>query len=216
MELVVVNGANNIAKSVIRNLCAGGKYNRVRMLDFRPYKSSAYAFQRELAGNNIELNKHMLSNMGSLELGMEGADKVVYFTHDYFSMTSCKNNTLVAAANIAKKLGVENMVAVCPVEHDMAFSDDAQSWISKRQEAEQKALSNNSKMSVLNSDLVFSNDATHLVHYMHQCAFAGKIQGSFLSEGSKFRPVHSSDLTSAIQSSMDGGLTGQYAVRGAE
>lgn len=34
MELVVVNGANNIAKSVIRGLTAGGKYNRVRMLDY--------------------------------------------------------------------------------------------------------------------------------------------------------------------------------------
>jgi len=53
MELVVVNGANNIARSVIRGLTAGGKYNRVRMLDIRPYKQSTYAFQRELAGNNI-------------------------------------------------------------------------------------------------------------------------------------------------------------------
>lgn len=132
MELVVVNGANNIAKSVIRSLVSGGKYSRVRMLDFRPYKSHVYAFQRELAEQNVELDKRMLSNVGSLEVGMEGADKVVYFTHDYFSMTSCKNNTLVAAADIAKKLGVGNMVAVCPVEHDMAFSDDSQSWISKR------------------------------------------------------------------------------------
>ena len=158
MELVVVNGANNIAKGVIRNLVAGGKYSRVRMLDFRPYKSHVYAFQRELAEQNIELQKHMVSNVGSLEVGMEGADKVVYFTHDYFSMTSCKNNTLVAAADVAKKLGVGNMVAVCPVEHDMAFSDDLQSWISKRQEAEQKALSNNGKLSLLSTDLVTGKD----------------------------------------------------------
>jgi len=71
---------------------------------------------------------------------MEGADKVVYFTHDYFSMTSCKNNTLVATSQIAKKLGVSNMVAVCPVEHDMTASEDSQTWIEKRQEAEHKAL----------------------------------------------------------------------------
>jgi len=44
MELVVVNGANNIAKSVIRGLTAGGKYNRVRMLDYQPYKTGAYNF----------------------------------------------------------------------------------------------------------------------------------------------------------------------------
>ena len=79
----------------------------------------------------------MLSNLGSLEVNLEGADKVVFLTHDYFSMTSCKNNTLVATAKLAKKLGIDNMVAVCPVEHDMAFSDDSQSWVEKRKEAEQ-------------------------------------------------------------------------------
>ena len=44
MELVVVNGANNVAKSVIRGLTAGGKFNRVRMLDFRVHKESTYQF----------------------------------------------------------------------------------------------------------------------------------------------------------------------------
>ena len=44
MELVVVNGANNIAKSVIRGLTASGKYSRVRMLDFRVHKEATYTF----------------------------------------------------------------------------------------------------------------------------------------------------------------------------
>ena len=44
MELVVVNGANNLAKSVIRGLTAGGKYNRVRMLDYHPFKTGSYNF----------------------------------------------------------------------------------------------------------------------------------------------------------------------------
>ena len=136
MELVVVNGANNIAKSVIRGLTAGGKYNRVKLLDFRPYKESVYALQRELAGNGIELDKRMTTNLGSLECGMEGAEKVLYFTHDYTSMVSCKNNTLVATSQVAKKLGVQNLVAVCPVEHDMASSETDQTWIEVRQEAE--------------------------------------------------------------------------------
>ena len=43
MELVVVNGANNIAKSVIRHMVKGGEYAKVRLLDFRPYKKSVYA-----------------------------------------------------------------------------------------------------------------------------------------------------------------------------
>ena len=175
MELVVVNGANNVAKSVIRGLTAGGKFNRVRMLDFRVHKESTYRFQRELAAQGITLDKRLTSNLGSLEIGIEGADQVVYFTHDYTSMTSCKNNTLVATSQVAKKLGVSNLVAVCPVEHDMAVSEDENTWIEKRQEAEAQALDSNSKMSILNTDLVYGSDATHLVHYMHQCAFAGKI-----------------------------------------
>ena len=101
MELVVVNGANNIAKSVIRGLTAGGKYNRVRLVDFKPYKQSVYAFQRELSAKGIQLDKKMTSNVVSLEIGIEGADQVVYFTHDYFSMTSCKNNSLEATAKVA-------------------------------------------------------------------------------------------------------------------
>lgn len=44
MELVVVNGASNISKSVIRGLTSFGNYKKIRLLDFRPYKTSVYAF----------------------------------------------------------------------------------------------------------------------------------------------------------------------------
>ena len=44
MELVVVNGSNNLARSVIRNLTSAGKYKRVRILDFNPYKTASYNF----------------------------------------------------------------------------------------------------------------------------------------------------------------------------
>ncbi len=57
MELVVVNGANNISKSVIRHLTKQGGYNKVRLLDFRPYRQSVYALQRELAAEGVELDK---------------------------------------------------------------------------------------------------------------------------------------------------------------
>lgn len=44
MELVVVNGASNISKSVIKSLIKGGQYNKVRLLDFKPYHQHVYAF----------------------------------------------------------------------------------------------------------------------------------------------------------------------------
>ena len=136
MELVVVNGANNIAKSVIRSLTASGQYSKVRLLDFHAHRQSVYALQRELSAKGIEVDKRLTKNAQSLELGMEGADKVVYFTHDYFSMVSCKNNFLVASSKIAKRQGIQQMLAVCPVEHDMAYSEDQKSWIEKRAEAQ--------------------------------------------------------------------------------
>ena len=36
MELVVVNGASNIAKRVAQSLLRNGNYNRIRLLDFKP------------------------------------------------------------------------------------------------------------------------------------------------------------------------------------
>ena len=97
-------------------------------------------------------------------------------------MTSCKNNFLIGSAKLAKKHGVSSMVAVCPVEHDFAYSEDERTWVEKRQDAEADALAANSKLSILNTDLVFGPDASHVVHYMQQCAMVGKIQRPFLSE----------------------------------
>ena len=136
MELVVVNGANNIAKSVIRGLVKNGDIAKVRLLDFRPYRKSVYALQRDLAEQGVELDKRLTTNAQSLEINMEGADKVLYFTHDYTAMTACKNNFLVGSAKLAKKHGVSQMVAVCPVEHDLAYSEAEASWVEKRQDAE--------------------------------------------------------------------------------
>ena len=85
-----------------------------------------------MAAKGIQVDKRLTSNLGSLEVSMEGASDVVYFTHDYFSLVSCKNASLIATSKVAKKLGVKNVVAVCPVEHDMASSEDSQSWIEKR------------------------------------------------------------------------------------
>lgn len=82
------------------------------------------------------------------------------------------------------------MVAVCPVEHDMAWSETSQTWVENRQEAEQRALEANKKMSILSTDLVYGKDPSHMVHYMHQCALVGKIQGPILSNEAKFKPVH--------------------------
>ena len=62
---------------------------------------------------------------------------MVYVTHDYTSLVACKNNFLVGTAKLAKKHRVKNTVAVCPVEHDLAYTEvDGKTWIEVRREAE--------------------------------------------------------------------------------
>lgn len=101
MELVVVNGANAISRGVISKL-AGSKYNKIRLLDFRPYRQSVYAFQRALP-QGVTLEKHQVQTLANLDIALEGAQHVVYFTHDYFANSSDKNNFIQATARVAKK-----------------------------------------------------------------------------------------------------------------
>jgi hypothetical protein len=60
----------------------------------------------------------------SLDISLEGAQDVVYFTHDYYTMSSDKNSHLEVSSKLTKKHGVKNFVAICPIEHDLAWSED--------------------------------------------------------------------------------------------
>lgn len=52
MELVVVNGANSIARGTLSKLASKG-YNSVKLLDFRPFRTSVYQWQRDNQNLNI-------------------------------------------------------------------------------------------------------------------------------------------------------------------
>ena len=110
-----------------------------------------------------------------MELAIEGARDVVYFTHDYFANTSDKNNFIQATARLGRKHGISKMVAICPLEHELYWSEDKHTPIELRDEAQIKALQNFDRLSILNTNLVFGKDSSYLIHYMTQCAAAGKI-----------------------------------------
>ena len=92
---------------------------------------------------------------------------MLYFTHDYLSMTHDKNAFLKATARISKQQGVSNLIAVCPIEHDMycAQSDEGKDPIAERTQAEDAAMSEFSQMAILRPDLVFGNYG-YAVRYM--------------------------------------------------
>jgi hypothetical protein len=138
MELVVVNGANAISRGVLSKL-AGKNYQKIRLLDFRPYRKSVYAFQRSLPAG-VQLEKQQVQTISGLEIGLEGAQDVVYFTHDYFANTSDKNNFIQATARLAKKHGAKKLVAVCPLEHELYWSEDKHTPIELRDNAQMAAL----------------------------------------------------------------------------
>ena len=48
----------------------------------------------------------MAPTASNIEIAIEGADSVVYFTHDYVTQSGDKNNFLKATASMAKRVGV--------------------------------------------------------------------------------------------------------------
>lgn len=72
-------------------------------------------------------------------------------------------------------------------------------------------------MSILNSDLMYSDMPSHTLHYLAQLVAKGAaVPEAFLSEAAKFKPVSCEDLSNAVVHSMNSDLTGQFAVRGAD
>ena len=197
MELVVVNGSNAISRGVISKL-AGKNYQKIRLLDFRPYRKSVYAMQKTLP-NGVQVEKVQVQSTINLDLALEGAKDVLYFTHDYFANTSDKNNFIQATAKLSKKHGVERLVAVCPLEHELYWSEDKHTPLEVRDNAQMAALQSFDRMTILNSNIVFGRDS-YIAHYMTQCANAGKINKSIgASKNFQYNPVSSDDLTTAVE-----------------
>ena len=66
----------------------------------------------------------MVQNAAALEHGIEGASDVIYFTHDYCDNAADKNTFIQGTASLAKKLGVKKLLAVCPVENELYYTED--------------------------------------------------------------------------------------------
>lgn len=141
----------------------------------------------------------------------------MYFTHDYFACTSDKNSFIQTTAKIAKKQGAKKLVAVCPIEHELYYTEDKHTPLEVRDEAQQKALQNFENMTILNTNLVFGKDS-YLLHYMTQCVAAGKINKSIGgSKNFQYKPVSSEDLSVAVETALSnsGEAKGQkFAVQG--
>jgi uncharacterized protein YbjT (DUF2867 family) len=201
MELVVVNGASAISRGVLSKL-AGKNYQKIRLLDFRPYRKSVYAFQRAVTAQGVTIEKQQVQTIANLEIGLEGASDVVYFTHDYFANTSDKNNYIQAASRLSKKHGAKKFVAVCPIEHELYWTEDKHTPFELRENAQMAALSQFGNATILNANLVFGRDS-YVSHYITQCASVGKIPKAIGgSKGFQYKPIASDDLATAVETAL--------------
>lgn len=184
------------------------------MLDFRPYRQSVYGLQRELASSGITMEKRQTTNASDLALAMEGSEHCVYFPHDYVSMTSDKNNFLIATAKLAKKQGITNFTACHPIEHDLAYTEhESKCWVQLRREAELAAMEANPDMALLTTDLVFGSDPSYMFSYMEQAVAAGGIVNGFHRD-CKFAPIHASDVARGVSHCLNNGLPGRFMLQG--
>lgn len=164
----------------------------------------------------MQVNKHLARSVQSLELGLEGADTAVYFTHDYYTLASDKNTHIQTAAKLAKKHGVKNFVAVSPIEHDLAWSEEKKSFYDQVEEAENAALQANEKLTILRTNLAFGPES-HLIHFLAQCAIVGKCPYTNLLNSShfKFAPVYTNDIASVVSDALNNSRPGRFSVNGA-
>ncbi len=95
-KLVVIGGANGVARGVIRKFINQG-CKEVKIIDFKPFRKSVYDFQRSLP-EGIKLEKEMVHTTASLDGAMEGASHVFYCSHDYFAMAPSKFGFLDSTA----------------------------------------------------------------------------------------------------------------------
>ena len=215
-ELVVMNGASSIARSIVSSHLArnAGKYASVKLIDARPYRQSVYQWQASLG---VPLRKCMARSAQSIDIHLEGAKDVLYVTHDYTTMSSCKNSHLIAAAKLAKKQGVQNLVAVCPIEHDLAWSEDGKSFYEKTCDAEAEALAANKNLTLLKANLTFGRQ-THLINFLTQCAIVGKCPYKNLVGNNTFNyaPIHIDDLEKAAFHALACGHSGKHTLAGSE
>lgn len=106
MEYTIVNGASAIARGATKYFAKNA--SKIKLLDTKVYRQGVYRLQEELKGTKIE--KHQTASSKSLEYALEGSETVVYFTHDYLSMSHPKGKILEATAKAAKNVGVSKLI----------------------------------------------------------------------------------------------------------
>ena len=180
-SLAVVNGSNLLGRGLLASLA---RRHSARLLDPRPHRRSVYALQDELKAHGATLEKQMIYTADSLARGLEGADTVIYINHDYYTLTSDKDDMLRHTARRAKQLGAKRLVALSPIEFDHFLEDPADTETThtpmerRRLEAEADARAEFPEMTHLRVNLLYG-DQSYALRYLTQCMLRGALPQTF-------------------------------------
>lgn len=111
-------------------------------------------------------------------------------------------------------------MAVCPIESDLAWTEDEKCWTEKTADAEAAALQSNPKMTLFKTNLTFGPE-THLIHLLAQCALVGKAPYKALVTRDKlnfkYAPIHTDDVAAATGAALaDSSASGHFVLAGSE
>ena len=121
------------------------------------------------ADPNVLIEHKNINSPPLLEGAIKDSNIVVFFTHDYHSMTIEKNSQLKQAAEICKAYNVEKLIAVNPIEHinyynSNGFTDDPLNEETAAQDESIKIFPNTS---VLRSNVVYGS-RSYLIRFLTQ------------------------------------------------
>ena len=155
MALTVVGGSNFLGRFLIKNLWKN--YQEVRLADMYPFREAVYQLQEE-----VPIAKHPLLYPTNLKQALDGAKDVIVVTHDFFKLSHSKLFYLERTAEFAKKLGVNKLYWVAPLELDQlnGLDGDPHELIKHSEQLVERTFPD---ISILKTNLIFGEACTSLI-----------------------------------------------------
>lgn len=120
MSILFINSSSRVAGGVIKNFAKNGSYSSIVCADLYPNYHGINRYlnlREEIGSTKTKISDVKIQGKSSLEKAIDEADKVVYITHDYYSMVPSKLNLIKTVANLAKSHKTQ-LVCVTPAEYD--------------------------------------------------------------------------------------------------
>lgn len=203
MSLLVFSSSNSIAQGVIRRLYRSGAYERIVCADIYPNYSAIQRFLNfkhdlQKVNSDTKITDIKISERSDLVHAIQSANKVLYITHDYYSLVPSKLNLIRTVAELSNK-HKKKLVALTPFELDHPAERDP---VGVARNSEKEAVKVNPNLVHLKSDLTFGPDSSFSNSIITRLVNGYSV--SFPSNSGTFttRPIHSDNLAEIVEASL--------------